>query len=87
MKNLRLIPEFRRRLATVNSVTLSTTRIIELETDIRYIQELLGHGSSKKTEIYTHVSKKSLENIKSPLDEIIESQSDVNQKIILNKNK
>ena len=86
MKNLRLIPEFRRRLATVNSVTLSTTRIIELETDIRYIQELLGHGSSKTTEIYTHVSKKSLANIKSPLDEIIESQSDVNQKIILNKN-
>jgi len=87
MKNLRLIPHFQQRLATVNAVAISTTRIIELEKDIRYIQELLGHGSSKITEIYTHVSKKSLANIKSPLDEIIESQSDVNQKIILNKNK
>ena len=74
MKNLRLIPEFQRRLATVNTVALSTTRIIELETDIRYIQELLGYGSLKATEIYTHVSKKSLANIKSPLDEIIESK-------------
>jgi integrase/recombinase XerD len=28
--------------------------------------ELLGHNSSKTTEIYTHVSIKSLQNIKSP---------------------
>ena len=38
--------------------------------DIRYIQEMLGHKSIKTTEIYTHVSNKNLQNIKSPLDDI-----------------
>jgi integrase/recombinase XerD len=37
--------------------------------DIRNIQELLGHKSSKTTEIYTHVSIRSLKNIKNPIDE------------------
>ena len=40
----------------------------------RHIQTLLGHGNSKKTEIYTHIIKKSLANIKSPLDQLIEYQ-------------
>jgi len=47
------------------------THLLEQGTDLRYIQTILGHDSSKTTEIYTHVSKKSLAKIKSPLDVIL----------------
>ena len=36
--------------------------------NLRYIQEILGHRSSKTTEIYTHVSTKSIQRIVSPFD-------------------
>lgn len=45
------------------------THLLESGTDIRYIQELLGHKSSRTTEIYTYVSMRSLKNIKNPIDD------------------
>jgi integrase/recombinase XerD len=44
------------------------THLLENGTDLRYIQALLGHKSSRTTEIYTHVSNLALKQIKSPIE-------------------
>ena len=51
------------------------THLLESGVDLRYIQELRGHKSSKTTEIYTHVCNKNIGKIKSPLDSLFEKKN------------
>lgn len=50
---------------------LYVLNLLEKGTGLRYIETLLGHSSSKTTEIYTHVSTKALAKLHSPLDDLV----------------
>jgi len=67
---------------TIHSLRHSfATHLLENGIDLRYIQELLGHKSSKATEIYTHVSSKNFMRIRNPLDQMLEEKKVVNLKV------
>lgn len=70
----KVVAEAAERAHMLKSVTPHTlrhsfaTHLLEAGTDIRYIQELLGHAKLETTQMYTHVAASMLREIRSPLD-------------------
>jgi site-specific recombinase XerD len=59
--------------ATVHTLRHSfATHLLENGTDIRYIQQFLGHSSIKTTTVYTHLTKTAVDKIQSPLDRMVD---------------
>ncbi|PCJ81843.1 MAG: hypothetical protein COA57_13830 [Flavobacteriales bacterium] len=45
--------------------------MLESGIDLRYVKELLGHNSFKTTEIYTHISRKKFQQLRSPIEDML----------------
>ena len=59
------------KIATLHSLRHSyATHLLEGGTNLRYIQEILGHKSPKTTQIYTHVSTEGISRITSPIEKL-----------------
>jgi len=50
------------------------THMLESGTNIRLLQELLGHADVKTTEIYTHVMARDVRKLQSPLDILLKKE-------------
>jgi integrase/recombinase XerD len=60
-----------RKKVTVHTLRHSfATHLLEHGIDLTYIQDFLGHTNLKTTQIYTHITQKGIDNIKSPLDNL-----------------
>ena len=57
------------------------THLLEQGVDLRYIQELLGHSSSKTTEIYTHVAAHRIIAIRSPIAGLLKTTGSSNDEL------
>jgi len=85
MTNLPLVPDFNRPQTIVKPVFAGctplllrhsfATHLLEQGVSLRHIQVLLGHNSSKTTELYTQVSVQEIGKIKNPLDDFYITKS------------
>lgn len=69
-KNSLALSKSRKRVGVHSLRHSFATHLLENGTDVTLIQQLLGHNSIKTTLTYTHVSRKSIQKIQSPLDRL-----------------